>query len=126
MGSTGPDNEKRGGKSQVTDKHKGSAPWAQEIVGSETMGAIARLMQVVGMPVVIALGGWLGVTIDSMKQSITRLETQMIERTADRYTSKDAQRDFSGVSFRLDNADRRIDQINGRLQAIEAFTRMPK
>ena len=90
------------------------------------MGAVARLMQVVGMPVVIALGGWLQVTISDMKLAIARLETQMIERTADRYSASDAKRDFSTVIFRLDNSDRRLDQLNGRMQALEQFTRMPK
>jgi hypothetical protein len=89
------------------------------MIGSEMMGAIARLMQVVGMPVVIALGGWIGVSISEMRESIVRLETQMMQAMKDPYYGADARRDFTAIGVRLDNADRRIEQINTRLQNIE-------
>lgn len=102
----------------MTERHRESS-WVHEVAGNEVMGAVARLMQVIGMPMIIGLGGWLSVSIEDMKQAITRLETQMVERTQDRYSATDAKRDMNATDFRFNNNERRIEQINARLMSVE-------
>ena len=102
----------------MTERHRESS-WVHKVAGNEVMGAVARLMQVIGMPMIIGLGGWLSVSIEDMKQAITRLETQMVERTQDRYSATDAKRDMNATDFRFNNNERRIEQINARLMSVE-------
>lgn len=86
------------------------------IANTSILSLIARITQLIGIPAVLFFCGWLIHSIDSMSTAVTRIDTQLQERTTDRYTATDAKHDFTTIDVRIDDLSRRVGVLesNGR------------
>lgn len=69
---------------------------------------ISRWVQVVGIPAGLAFMGWIALTFNGMQLSVATLQSQMQERTSDRYTGSDARHDFAVIAVQIDDISRRL------------------
>lgn len=88
----------------MSESGKYSVPFTQ----SEAFILITRLVQVIGMPLAVAIGGWVLHTLASLDHSVTTLQAQMEDRTSDRYTATDAKHDFAVIGVEINDLDRRV------------------
>ena len=72
------------------------------------LGLVAKIAQLVGIPAGLFFGGWIVHSIEDMKYSLTRIDTQVQERTTDRYTATDAKHDFAVIDVKIQDLTRRI------------------
>lgn len=72
---------------------------------------MARVVQVIGLPIGLAAVFWFASTVNGMQLQLARLETQMTERTSDRYTGTDARHDFATLNVHMEDVDRRVSSL---------------
>lgn len=78
---------------------------------------LIRIFQLIGTPALLGMVGWGITSVHALQESVVRLETQMTERTSDRYTASDARRDRDTVNQIVAGLERRIMLLEDRRPA---------
>lgn len=86
----------------------------EQIADSITARALARIFQLIGIPVVVAILGWNATALIGLQGNVIELQTQMAERTSDPYTGSDAKRDNAYILLRFDSLDARVNGLELR------------
>lgn len=72
---------------------------------------IFEVLRTATISVLIPLMGWMALSINALSVSVAGLESTVKERTMDRYTSKDAAKDFGTIHVMIANLERRLGSI---------------
>lgn len=95
------------------------------VAENSVLGLVAKITQLVGIPVALFFAGWIINSIDNLSTSVAKnntdiaaLSTKLDERTNDRYTATDARHDFATIDVQLEDIKRRVGVLedNGRLK----------
>lgn len=84
----------------------------ETIWDSENATAMARFMQLLGIPALLFMSAWMFSTLNNISDRVARLEEQMKVAADDRYRGSQAQADFA-------RRDDQIRQLNERTQNME-------
>lgn len=69
---------------------------------SEALRVVSRWMQIIGVPIALALLFWQAGTTWQLSISVAKIETKMADLDGDRYSKSDAMKDFNTVNVRID------------------------
>lgn len=88
--------------------------------------AIARFMQIVGMPILLFISGWMFNTLNDVSSRVVRLEEKVQAASDDRYRGSQAAADFrlrdaqiSGLLERVQNNEQRFIATGQRMNSLE-------
>lgn len=80
----------------------------QGVADKSILALIARITSLIGVPAGLFFAGWIIHSIENVDTAVTRIDTQLQERTKDQYTATDASHDFATIGVRIDDLNRRV------------------
>jgi hypothetical protein len=92
----------------------GSEAKVREMADHPLTLILARLMSILGIPMIAALGWFVFANTVSNQNRIAVIEVALDQKTKDRYTSGDAAKDFALRDERISNLDNRISHLENR------------
>ena len=89
--------------------------------GGDVLRTLSRYMQLIGVPIALALMFWQASTIWTLSLSMAKIETKVDALDGDRYSKSDAMKDFQNIYDRVtavENADKiRTDGIQEQIRS---------
>lgn len=71
----------------------------------------SMIVQLVGIPALLAICGWLALSVNSLQIQMGKVEIQIMERTSDVYTNASAARDRQFLAIQVESLDRRVTRL---------------
>lgn len=96
------------------------------VLDGDSAVTMARLMQIVGMPILLFMSWWMFNTLNAMSDRVARLEEKVGTAAEDRYRATQARSDFAlrdeqlrVIMERLQNNEQRFLATGGRMNTLE-------